>query len=104
MNIQELDEWLKNAEYINTPDCDHDENGNKYETRVFKKDEQLYRLGYCNNHPNPKWGEKGYMSERDANNNKIKDERGQPKWIYEPTPVKKVTHKKMIEVVEYLPI
>ena len=105
MNIQELDEWLKKAEYISTPEYNHDENGNKYESRVFKKDGQLYRLGYCNNHPNPKWDDKcGNMSERDDNGVRIKDEKGQLKYIYEPKPVKRVAYKKTIEIVEYLPI
>lgn len=104
MNLVELNEWLKSATYIDTTERDHDSCGNCWETRIFEKDGQNYKLGYCNNHPNPKWdADCGNMSERDKNGVRLKDNHGQYLYIYEPTPVKKTSYKKITEVVEYIP-
>jgi len=102
MNKKQLEEWVKNKEYVVHSFFEYDENGNKREERIYKTiDGRLYSVSFCNNYPNPKLGDKGYMSERDENGKRIKDEKGEFIWIYEPTEVEEV--KKMVETTEYIP-
>jgi len=102
MNKEELNQWMKEAKFITCAFCEFDGRGNKWETRIFEKDNRLYSIGFCNNHPNPKFGEHGHESERDESGKRKKDKNGEYIYIYEPTPVKKVTTTKTIKVTEYI--
>lgn len=104
MNIKELNEWIKSAKYVTTSEYEEND-GNKYVTKIYEKDGQLYSIHYCNNYPTAKWSDDcGYMSERDENGKRLKDEHGQHLFIYEPIPVIKHSYTKTIEVTEYTPI
>jgi hypothetical protein len=54
-----IKEWLSQAKCITTT-CEEDD-GNFYETRIYKKDDKFYVLHACNNTISCKWHEgKGY--------------------------------------------
>ena len=74
MNLQELNEWIKSAKYVDTDNEETDSCTNHYCSRIYEKDGQFWQVDYCNEYPSEKWGEKGYI-------------RG----VYEPQPVRKAS-------------
>ena len=48
MTLQEIQEWIKTAEYIETDYSEFDESGNHYTREIFKKDGKLYSIEYLN--------------------------------------------------------
>lgn len=83
MKKEELQNWIKSAKYIDTPEDTYDDNTNRYTTNIYEKDGKLYKIEYCNGHFYEKWGKTGF----------IRGEYG------EPIEVKKV--KRMVEVISY---
>jgi len=52
MTKQEIDNWMRDAEFVDSIVSDQDRD-NEYETHIYKREEQLYAIYFCN----------GYVSE-----------------------------------------
>jgi len=87
MNRQELQDWIKSCKRVDIAESEYNED-NHFQTNIYEKDGQLYKIDFCNGEASAKWGKSGYESERDANGKRIKDACGRLSYIYEPIPVK----------------
>jgi hypothetical protein len=59
MNKEEIKNWINSAECIDYNS--YTENDNLYETRVYRKDNKLYVLHFCNETVSSKWTGKGFQ-------------------------------------------
>ena len=59
MTKQELIDWTKTAEVVDYRS--HEDDGNIYMFKIYKKDDELFLVNYCNAGPTEKWGERGYI-------------------------------------------
>ena len=84
MNKEQLEKWIKEAQYATTSRKDYDASGNCWATVIYRHSGKLHSLSFLNRHPCEKWGEKGWI-------------RG----VYEPQEVVRKT--KMVEEVYYEP-
>jgi len=62
MTLQEVKDWCKGTLVVDYEDDSYDDNGNHYETKIYKKDGKLWRLSFSNGHPYEKYVKgKGYV-------------------------------------------
>ena len=62
MELQELNDWVKSAKYIETSRTEFDECGNEDYYKIFKKDNKFYMIEYMNGHPYERYiSGKGYV-------------------------------------------
>jgi len=84
MTKQEIDNWMRDAEFVDSIVSDQDRD-NEYETHIYKREEQLYAIYFCN----------GYVSER------YTEGKGFVRGEYELIPVTKSTRKSVIMIEEW---
>jgi hypothetical protein len=84
MTEQEMKEWIKNAEWVDTQYEPTDSCGNEERTDIYRvgDDPQLWAVDSCNDHITPTYGDKGW----DYTN-------------YQPRKV--IRTSRMVEIIEY---
>jgi len=83
MTKEELDQWFKEAEWVNG--SYHESDGNVWEERIYKHSGEFFVLSFCNNRPSSVYGEKGYV-----------------KGVYQPTPVTPTERTVKVTYIDYL--
>jgi len=62
MNLKELNEWIKSANYIEHGEGEFtDSCGNEETSIIYEKDGKYYKIEFQNGHPYEKWGGKGFI-------------------------------------------
>jgi hypothetical protein len=84
MTLEELKVWMKVSSPIDW-NTEYDSCTNELEQRIWKRDDKLWAIDFCNDHPSEVWGEKGFIRD-----------------VYEPYEVTKET--RMVEITEYHPV
>lgn len=51
MTKSEISEWLKKARYVDTEHFDVDGCDNRWESKIYAKDDKFYRVEFLNNEP-----------------------------------------------------
>jgi hypothetical protein len=62
MTLQEVKDWMKGTPIETWEHDSYDDNGNHYETRIYRKDGKFWRLEFSNEHPYEHYErERGYV-------------------------------------------
>ncbi len=62
MTLQEINAWVEGTPIITWEEDSYDESGNRYESRIYKKNGKFYRLELSNGHPYEQYVKgKGYV-------------------------------------------
>ena len=55
MKLKEIQDWIKNSQYVDSTDYHHDSCDNIEETRIYRNNGKLYKIEFMNDYPYEKW-------------------------------------------------